>query len=376
MTNRLKVTILGSFVAFFALTFVLGIFLLPYGPYARRNRPLLRGFDSAVVSRIEIQLSPADTFSGDGRISLVRIPTDRAALAETEDDGGQWGYLLAGDLFPVRSNRIESLLRIFPDLQRYRTVTANPDLYSELGLGGDESRAGGQVSLYDENDRLLVDILQGSTDQQRGVYARLNQSDTVELISSELVFYLEQQSGYWQQTQVFSTALAVSDVVGISINANGILLSTEEEAITDEYQLERATVAGQDSGVTVWQVVGQSEIALDQLQVENLASAILVLQADSFSPQRASEIDFSAATRVSLALSDGTRYTLEVVVGQEDGGPNAYLFRVTGTESAAQPSSSDYLYNANSFSLRPLIQPLSALLPPPTEAELQADSGS
>lgn len=385
MINRLKSTILGLFVGFFALTLILGIFLLPYGPYARRSRAFLRGFDSAAVSRIEIQLSSANTFDGDGRISLIRSMTDeRATLAEGEGEGGggtQWSYLLAGELLPVRSGRVESLLESFPALQRYRTVTTNADLYSELGVGG-ESGVGGRVLLYDENDRLLVDILQGSVDQQRGVYARFNQGETVELISTELVFYLEQQPGHWQQTQVFPTGLTVSDIAGITVRADQILLDAEGDggAITAEYQLQRTTAVGQDGGAMLWQVVGQPEIALDQLQVENLASAILVLQADSFSPQRESEVDFASAdARVSFASqAGGGRYVLEIVADQEagGGGPNAYLFRATGPGVAIRPDGNAYLYNANSFSLRPLIQPFSTLLPPPTEAEFEADSGS
>lgn len=190
----------------------------------------------------------------------------------------------------------------------------------------------------------------------------------MELISSELVFYLEQQPGYWQQTQIFPAELLVDDVASLSLAVDAIQLSSEE-AVSAQYQLERVASTDADGAPEEWRVVGSSETALDQLQVETLISSILIIQADSFSARRAREIDFSALTeaRISVALRNGTQYSLAVVSEQQQG-PNAYLLRAAGPDVLTRSDGSDHLYNVNSFSLRPLIQPLSELLPPQTQS--------
>lgn len=360
MKYRLKVTILGSFVAFFALSLTLGIFLLPRGPYAQRDRSLLDNFAPTAVYRFDIILSPDDVFGTEARFTLARLADGEGAPAD--DDEGQWRYVFGNELLPVRDERITSFLQEFPNIQLYRTVTSNTDLYRELGF----SEVGRRVMLYDANDTLILDIMLGAVDQQRGVYARVDQSETVYLISSELVFYLEQQAGYWQQTEIFPRTFSAQDISSINTDANGILLGAEGEPISDSYQLARVAATVQGVEGQLWQVAGRPEVALDQMQVDNLAMAILALQADSFYTGGA-RVDFSAAdARISFTFSDGTRYAIEIVSVQ-----NSYVFRAIGREIERRSNGDAYLYNANSFSLRPLIQPLSALFPPPLEAEPQ-----
>lgn len=364
MNYRTKIITLSSFIVLFSVTFVLGLFLLPHGPFASRDRTVVPEFDSTAVSKIEIQLAPADSALGDDRAPqdgrIVLIKTGGDAVDATDATDAQWQHAVGGKALPARSQNVETLLQNVGELIRYRTVANTTALHAELGV---EEGSGARLRLYDDRDTVLVDIIQGNIDERRGVYARLNQSDTVELIGSELVFYLEQQSGYWQQTMLFASDVQVSDVSSVAIFADAVEISPDEAAITADYRLVRT--ASNAQGIAEWQVAGSEDTALDQLQVDNVALAILSLEADSFSEIEADEIDFDSRVqmRVSVELSDGTQHLLEIA---EDAAakPGAYLLRTFGPRLLAAPDGSAYVYHINSFSLRPFIRPLDALFPP------------
>lgn len=181
MNYRTKLLALGLSAAALSITLVLGVFLLPHGPYARRSRTVLMGFESAAVQRIEITRAPDSVLSGDAQFTLSRVvgvSTDALGSDDGDDERGdedtQWRYMLEDELVPVRGDRIESFLDSLAMLERYRSVTSNTDLYDDLGFkAGGEDGVGGAVRLYDAQDQLLVDLTQGTTDVQRGVYARL-----------------------------------------------------------------------------------------------------------------------------------------------------------------------------------------------------------
>ena len=366
MTYRSKILTLCALIGFFSIIFVLGIFLLPHGPYARRDRAAVKNFDPDQVHRIEIEVpvgNSAAIAGGEGRgrdIVLVTAETAGAQGAAVAE--GDWHYLLGNEYVPVRDDRVETLLDSVSQLQRYRSVTSNVDLHSELGVTADRTA---NVRLYDAQSQPILDLAQGNLDQQRGVYVRFDNSDTVDLISSELIFYLEQQPGYWQQTDLFPADIQVSDVTSITVSVDNITLGIDEQPISAQYRLVRTFSA--DSGGSLWQISGSETTTLDQLQVDNLASAILILEADSFTADRAEQIDFTAdvRARIIIELSNGALYFIDIAERDIESG--SYILRIDGPQVLTRADGSDYLYHVNNFSLRPLIKTLPSLFPPSEE---------
>jgi len=256
-------------------------------------------------------------------------------------------------------------------LERYRIVTSNSDLYSELGFNDQQSS---RLLLYNRNDEVIVDIEQGAIDQQRGVYARLADDENVYLISDEIVFQLEQRAGYWQQGNLFPAGLVSQNVIAFSLIASGIPLGNDGEEIRADYTLIRTAPTGNE--FPAWQVNESPEIAVDQAEIDTLLSSLLILEADSFSALSASEVGINDASdaRIEITLDDESRYTIAIIDNPLEAA--LYYLTIKGPRAATRADGSDYLYNVNEFSIRPLIKALPDLFPPPQEDETEGETAS
>ena len=372
MNYHKKIITLSSLIAILSITLILGLFFLPHGPFARRVREVATNFDQSQITKIEIMTrrnSDADGVIVDESETITLVTTNASDATDNGTESAEWHYLLGNTRIPAQAIRVQNLLEGIGALQRYRTITSNPALYDELGFGIGYAA---HIRLYNQQDEVTVDIMQGNTDPQRGVYARLHGDDSVYLISDDIVFYLEQSAGYWQHTSLFPDSVGVEDVISVAVVANNIIFGENENSIDAEYRLLR--VRAGDNAPPEWQIENDESVVLDNAQVDSLVLAALGLQADSFSALSAEQVNIDDNHNVRIDIELDTQDVYTIKAAQDIQQSARYFLTIEGAQALRTENGGNYLYNANEFSLRPIVKPLSALLPPPLSAEESRNS--
>ena len=373
MNYHKKIITLSSLIAILSITLILGLFFLPHGIFARRVREVVNNFDQNQITKIEIVARRNSNTEGviDDESNTITLVADNTRdLTNNGTESAEWHYLLGDIHIPAQQVRIQNLIEGVGALQRYRTITSNPAVYDELGFGVGHFA---HMRLYNQQGELIVDIMQGNTDPQRGVYAKLHDDDNIYLISDDIVFYLEQSAGYWQHTSLFPDDISLGDVISIAVIADDVIFGEDEDSINAEYRLVRAFT--DDNTAAEWQIENDDKsVILDNAQVDSLVSAALGLQADSFSALSAEQINISDnfSIRIDIELDNQDVYTIKAAMDIQRSA--RYFLTIEGAQALRTENGDNYLYNANEFSLRPIVKPLSALLPPPLSTEESINS--
>lgn len=358
MRNNSKLLALIILNALFVTTLIVGAVFLPHGIVAQRSQPLIKKIDRNQITKITIQ--SRDQNNVDSDITLIKSDTPSDALGVE-----QWLFLLENQTIASKSANVEVLLDTISSLQKIRAVSANAELFATLGIDAAQARV---ITLYDQNDIALHTLYFGNRDPQRGIYSRLNETDSVYLVKSDIGFYLEQGSGYWQRTALFPQELQGNDVVSLSVNAQ-IVLNSEEGAIDATYVLIRDTQANADA-FDPWIVADTPEQALDQAKIENLVASLVNVQAEAFTAlsAQASGISNVQNATIQFDMANGRSYALQV-------GPNVdqqsarFYAQAIGNGVQLNENSQPFVYTINDWALRPLLFAIEDLYPPPEEAQ-------
>jgi hypothetical protein len=316
-----KVLILGLVAGALAAAYALGLVFSPTNVQKRRSElPLLPGFKSEAVAKIEVSSEQGDP-----------IQVDRA--------GQGWSVRIAGSPFPASAERVGWFLDSMAGLRRSRLVSANPESWASFGVS-DQTRT--RIRLSDAAGKSLVSLIVGRSEQgERGSFARLEGSNEVLLLSRSLSNYLDGSLSYWSHLKFFPAELAGGGIVRISVRASLSFGDGTPRRLS--YTLIRGTEGGRK-----WQVVEPAaarNFILDDKAVDRLAGALADFEGNEFVPgspasglqSPSAEILFSTENNKDFRILVGARSGEDQYFAKVDGGDYLYLIPEWRVRTATQP---------------------------------------
>ena len=350
MRYRTRLTAILVVEGFLLLILVGGLFFAPHSPLARRARPLIRNFDGNTVEMIEIT-----PLAADAPLQVRRIAADETITATAIES--EWGFIVGDNILPADDANITALLDAVGDTRQVRFVTDNTDRFDELGLSADNVI---RLALYDDEGESIADFAIGGTAPQNTRYLRRTDTDDVHAVSSGMIFYLEQDAGYWQHTRLLPDDISAPDVTAYSLVAD-VQLTGSDERLVDSYRLYRQTT---DQNTTEWVSVRPAERPLDQSNIDNLINSTIGLEGASFAVDYRHDPDaiYDESATITIELATQQTYALRIFGNSDSAGE--YYIQPVGDNAQVNVSGAPYYYLINDWALRPVIESFDDLYAP------------
>jgi hypothetical protein len=321
MQFKNKVLVLGLVAGALAAAYALGLVFSPTNVQKRRSaQPLLPGFKTEAVARIE-------------------VTGDKGSTIRVEKADKSWRVMIGGTPFPASEERVGWFLDSISGLRQSRLVSANPESWESFGV---TDQAQTRIRLFDASDKSLVDLIVGSSEQgQRGSFARLQGGNEVVMLNKSLSNYLDGSLSYWSHLKFFSDELTGGLIMRISVRASLSLSDGSQRKLA--YTLIRGSEGGRK-----WKAVepaAKSSIALDDKEVDRMASTLAEFEGNDFVPGRpatgleapAAEILFSTENNRDYRILVGERTTEDQYFSKVDGGEYVYLIPEWRVRAVTQP---------------------------------------
>ena len=329
MSFRNRIIVLSTILGLLAVLYVVGI--TRFGGREAPPEPLVAEGALSGVTRAEI----ADS-SG---VSLV-----------LEQVSGSWQVRLGGELFPARTERVESMLNALDDLLRNRTVATSPERHEQLGLTED---AATRLTLT-RPQGASIELFFGDLAPQGGEgFVRFAGEDTAYAVDSALNFYFTQETSYWAELRLVR-GLTPEDIVEITVEAASLRLLNPEEPVAADFTLTRGS--GQE-----WNLIPGPAMEPANQEVERIAAALANFQASDYLVSPEPGLFAEEQGSISFSTEDGERYRFTIGASLPE---DQFALRAEGPGVPESEGGEPLVFQIGAWSLERVFKNLDDLVPP------------
>lgn len=346
MSFRTRVSVLSVILLALLIAYTLGTVFSPQARRARAaNQPVISAFDTGDVAEIEL-------------VSQEEADEATRVVLRRSNAGDGWAVQLGERFVPARDSRVSSFFDAVSALRTTRTVTENPELYSDFEIG---EGAANRLVLFGRDGQPITTAYFGkAASQGNRVYVRTGDDPTVYLTQNSVSFYFQEAGEYWAELTPLPRSLSGSGVQRISISADIAIGDGGEGAGPEERQRRVAnfTVFRDENGA--WQFDESFSLpegaTIDQQTIDRWASNIVDFEAASHATEVSENAEAgldSPALEVSISTEQGREYVLSV---GDAAGAQAYYLRASGPNVLSDEDGEPFILTGSLFGVRRLFR--------------------
>lgn len=333
MTFRNRVIALSSFLGVLIVLYVFG--LLRMSDRGAEQDPLLA--EGALET-----------------VTAIDVTDSEGAVLDLEGGEGAWQLRIGDELYPARSERVESMLNALENLRRNRTVSESAERHEQLGL----TEEGATRLTLSRATTPAVSLLFGTLAPQGGeVFVRYAGENTAYAVDNALNFYFNQETGYWAELRLVRDVIP-ENIVEIAVDAD-ITLLDPERPVTADYRVTRG--AGDQ-----WNLSRGPGGELEDAAVERVAGALASLQASDYVVDPLPGLFDETQATFSFTTEDGESYRFVVGQGLPE---NQFALRGEGPTVPRSEAGEPLVFQIGAWSLERILKNLDDFRPEPEATE-------
>ncbi len=287
-------------------------------------------------------------------VTAVEVVAPEGDVLRLEGGDGGWQLRLGGELYPARSERVESMLNALESLRRNRSVSQSGDRHPQLGLTPDTAT---RLTLS-RGTAPDISLLFGAVAPQGGEsFVRFAGEDAVYAVENALSFYFNQETGYWAELRLVRD-LIPENIIEFSLDAD-IALLDPERPVSADYRLSRG-VGGQ------WNLTPGPGGDLNDSEVERIAGALANLQAGAYLVDAPPGLFDEVQAGFSFTTEDGDSYRFVVGQGLPE---NQFALRGEGPTVPRSEDGEPLVFQIGAWSLERILKNIDDLRTEPVPAE-------